>query len=279
MTPGINAMHLISYLTGLLAVSLPFGLMADMPLFDTHLHYSEDDTRLYTHPLVIQKLDKNEVRYAAVTGTPASYVSALYHYAPDRIVPILSVYRNAREKESWTSDTSVPEYVDKKLDNGYWQGIGELHIFACDRHSDVFKKIIQMASQRQIPLLLHADPAVIDTLYEISPKQSVIWAHASTFPYPDLIADYLQRYPMLQVDLSKRDHRIAPQGELGDDWYDLFVTYPDRFMVGVDTYSTERWHEFDAVNNKMRHWLKQLPEDVARKLAYDNAVKLFLEKD
>ena len=54
-------------------------------------------------------------------------------------------------------------------------------------------RIIEIATQRRLPLQIHGDPAVIDTVYDISPAQPVIWAHAGKYPYTDLIADYLQR--------------------------------------------------------------------------------------
>ena len=132
-----------------------------------------------------------------------------------------------------------------------------------------------MAEQRQLVLQIHGDPAVIDSVYDIAPSQAVIWAHAGTFPYPDLIADYLRRYPALTIDVSVRDGRIAPHGQISDDWYELFIRFPDRFIVGVDTYSLSRWHDFDAVVASIRHWLAQLPDDVAKQLAYDNAESLF----
>jgi predicted TIM-barrel fold metal-dependent hydrolase len=116
---------------------------------------------------------------------------------------------------------------------------------------------------------------VIDTVYEQAPGHPVIWAHAGTFPYPDLIADYLTRYPALRVDLSVREERIAPNGIVRDDWYELFVRYPDRFMVGVDTYSLSRWYTFDETATGIRQWLRELPADVATRLAYGNAAALF----
>jgi predicted TIM-barrel fold metal-dependent hydrolase len=103
----------------------------------------------------------------------------------------------------------------------------------------------------------------------------VIWAHAGTFPYPDLVADYLQRYPTLLVDLSMRDERIAPRGRLDDAWYELLVSYPDRFMVGVDTYSLSRWQDFDAAVARIQNWLSQLPDDIAMQLAHGNAARLY----
>ena len=190
-------------------------------------------------------------------------------------MPLLGVYRQYSDKSTWTSDKTLIPYLEKELERGYWRGIGELHIFAGDRHSKVFEEVVSLASARRLPLIIHGDPAVIDKLYELAPKQSVVWAHAGTYPYPDLVADYLRRYPNLLIDVSMRDERIAPGGQIADGWYELFVTYPGQVMVGVDTYSTSRWHGFDTAVESIRNWLTQLPEDIVLQLAFVNAAKLY----
>jgi len=247
-------------------------------LFDTHLHYTAADAKALSPQAVITRLDNNNIKYAAVTGTPASQVTALYRHAPDRIVPLLGLYRGENDKTSWLHDVSLLSYIEAALKQGHWRGIGELHLFAGDRHNPVFRRIVEIAASQQLPLLIHGDPAVIDTVYDIAPEQAVIWAHAGTFPYPDLIADYLQRYPSLSVDLSMRDQRIAPDGELDDAWYQLFINYPDRFMVGVDTYSPQRWKNFDPAVTMIRNWLAQLPDDIAERIACGNAVTVFQQQ-
>ena len=77
------------------------------------------------------------------------------------------------------------------------------------------------------------------------------------------------------IDLSVRDERIAPNGIIRDNWYDLFIQFPDRFMIGVDTFSLSRWQTFDEAVAKKRTWLKQLPANVARRMMNDNARDLF----
>ena len=245
------------------------------PLFDAHLHYNATDATHYSPQQIIARLERNGIERAVVSGTPASHTASLYRQAPGRIVPLLGVYRSHDDKIAWPDDATLPERVEAELNRGPWRGIGELHIFAGDRHSPVFRRIIEIATQRRLPLQIHGDPAVIDTVYDISPAQPVIWAHAGTFPYPDLLADYLQRYPALTIDLSVRDDRIAPNGRISDDWYELFIRFPDRFMVGVDTFSLSRWQHFDAAVATIRNWLGQLPDDVAERLAYDNAAAVF----
>ena len=253
---------------------LPASLSAEA-LFDAHLHYNATHATQFSPQQIIAKLEHNDIRQAVVSGTPASHTASLYRQAPGRIVPLLGVYRSQADKITWPNDATLAERVEADLDKGNWRGIGELHIFASERHSPVFRRIIEIATQRRLPLQIHGDPAVIDTVYDVSPSQAVIWAHAGTFPYPDLLADYLQRYPALSIDLSVRDDRIAPDGQISDDWYELFIRFPDRFMVGVDTFSLSRWQHFDAAVATLRNWLGQLPDDVAKRLAYDNAALFF----
>ena len=245
------------------------------PLFDVHLHYNEAHAVRYPPQQIIQILDRNDVARAAVTSTPAHVAGRLYELAPDRIVPLLGVYQSPEDKTRWVHDPDLPGRIELELKNGTWRGIGELHLFAEDRRSPVFRRVVELAVHYDLPLMLHADPAVIDALYEIAPGHPLIWAHAGTYPYPDLIADYLRRYPALHIDVSMRDERIAPGGDIMDDWYELFVTYPDRVMIGVDTYSLSRWRDFDGAVERTRQWLALLPEEIGSRLAYGNAAAFF----
>lgn len=257
-----------------LLLILSRGLHAQ-PLFDTHLHYSADDAAAFTPAEILAILDRNAIAHAVVTGTPAAHTEALFRHAPARIVPFLGVYRSDADKIPWPHDPELPARVEQALASGIWRGIGELHIFAADRHSAVFRRLVELAAQRELPLLMHADPEVIDALFAIAPEATVLWAHAGTDPRPALLADYLRRYPRLTVDLSVRDERIAPDGALDADWRALFLTHPDRFLVGVDTFSVNRWRGFDAVAARIRAWLEQLPPEVAARLAHGNAAALF----
>ena len=249
--------------------------ISGQPFFDTHLHYNAADAELFPAAEIISRLQQNGVSYAAVTSTPTDHSLALYQHAPQQILPLLGAYRSLADKISWVKDEQLPARLESLLKQGHWRGIGELHIFADDRHSPVFRRIILLAREHQLPLLIHGDPAVIDTLYQIEPEATVIWAHGGTFAYTDLLADYLQRYPTLMIDLSVRDSRIAPQGQLDDAWYQLFNRYPERFLLGVDTYASGRWRNYADALAKIHHWLDQLPDEVAHQMAYQNAITVY----
>jgi len=134
---------------------------------------------------------------------------------------------------------------------------------------------VDLATSHGLPLLMHSDPAVIDSLFQHAPQAKVIWAHGGAYPFPPVLRDYLQRYPNLYVDLSVRDERIAPDGELLPEWEWLLSEYSDRFLVGVDTYRTNRWAEYLVVSGQIRNWLDQLPTEVAKAIAIGNGRRLF----
>ena len=276
---SISILFMLKTRPGLLAASIALlpalPAAATQPLFDAHLHFNADAASRYAPAQIITTLERNGVRRAAVTSLPPENVRHLYEAAPALIIPLLGVYRRTEDKETWMQDAGLPARLERMLRDELWRGVGELHLFAEQRRNPVFLRIVELASRHDLPLLLHCDPAVIDSLYEHSPVARVVWAHAGSYPYPDLLRDYLDRYPRLYIDLSMRDARIAPEGELDPDWERLLWEYPDRFMVGVDTFSVARWSGYDEAATRIRNWLAQLPEAVARRIAYRNAAVVF----
>ena len=165
------------------------SVQAAQPLFDAHLHYNVDDAARFTPETIIAQLQANRVLAATVTGRPPEQVLQLHAQAPRLILPMLGVYRTPADKATWMHDAGLPERVEQTLAEGPWRAVGELHLFAEDRRSPVFLRIVQLAASRGLPLLLHCDPAVIDTLFEQVPEATVIWAHAGAYPYPPLLRD------------------------------------------------------------------------------------------
>jgi hypothetical protein len=68
---------------------------------------------------------------------------------------------------------------------------------------------------------------------------------------------------------------IASGGRLDSAWQTVLLKYPERFMVGTDTWTTSRWDDLVAGMQRVRSWLDQLPRDVAELIAYRNAERLF----
>lgn len=261
----------------LLSLSLAASVSAaSLPIFDAHLHYSVQDARRFGPDEILAILERNGIVRAVVSGAPHSGIELLYAQAPERIVPLLSVYREASDKRTWMHDRGLPARVERWLQADIYRGIGELHIFAEDRDSQVLARLVAVAADKGLVLQIHGDPEVIDRVFDLAPEATVLWAHLGTRPQPGVLREMLARYPEgLYVDTSVRDERIAPNGRLRPEWRRLFLDYEDRILVGVDTHWVRRWARFDAVVARIRRWLRQLPAATARKLACANAERLF----
>jgi hypothetical protein len=90
---------------------------------------------------------------------------------------------------------------------------------------------------------------------------------------PDDVGRLVAAAPELFVELALRSD-VAPGGQLDPAWRDLFVRHPERFMVGTDTWIASRWESLVHVQAAARAWLRQLPPDLARRVASENAEAL-----
>lgn len=249
------------------------------PIFDSHLHYGGEDVKHFTPAQIIEIFDRNQVKYALVSSTPNDGTQELYKHAPERVIPFLGLYRTLDDKRDWMWDPTVIPRLKKALDSGHYRGIGEFHIFSKDFISPVLKRVVEIAAERDLMLQIHGDSMVLDRVFSIAPDIKVLWAHLGTRPEPWYLRDVLERHPEnLYIDTSVRDKQLLAHGGLSDEWKALFIDYQDRFTVAVDTFSVNRWNTFDSVVVDIHTWLGELPEEVAQKLAYDNAYKLFFSE-
>lgn len=250
-------------------------LADEVSMADAHLHYNQSHSDQLDLAQILEILHRNNIELAVVTSIPASLSLELQKASPERIIPLLSVYNDYADKQSWYQQPNTIRQVKQALASGSYRGIGELHIFAEHRHNPTFLQLVTLAAQHELPLLMHCDPAVIDILFIHENRALVVWAHAGAYPYPALLRDYLARYPNLYIDLSMRNERIAPDNQLDSEWENLFMEFPDRFMTGVDTFSVGRWHDYSEYAEQTRSWLQQLPEDIARQIRIENAQHVY----
>jgi len=77
-----------------------------------------------------------------------------------------------------------------------------------------------------------------------------------------------------RLDLSFR-YDIFPNGTVMNEWKELLLDHSDRFLLGIDTYTPQRWLQVNEVMRWQRELLAELPDDTARKIAYQNGEQLF----
>jgi predicted TIM-barrel fold metal-dependent hydrolase len=114
----------------------------------------------------------------------------------------------------------------------------------------------------------------MEHLLQHYPQTRFLWAHAGMSASATTVARLLEQSANLWVELSLRSD-VAPGGTLDPAWQGVFLRYPDRFMVGTDTWVTSRWETLAEGMRATRRWLDQLPREVAEQIAYRNAERLF----
>ena len=89
----------------------------------------------------------------------------------------------------------------------------------------------------------------------------------------------MKEFSDLLADTSLREWDIDAGGRgLEPDWARVIFDFQDRLMVGSDTWVNSQWENYDAIIQSNRVWLAKLPRDVAEKIAYRNAERVFGRK-
>jgi len=82
----------------------------------------------------------------------------------------------------------------------------------------------------------------------------------------------------LWADLSFR-YDIFPNGTIMPEWKEVLIDHADRFLLGIDTYTPQRWLQVDEVMHWQRELLAALPADTARQIAYENGERITRQFD
>ena len=283
------------------------------PLFDAHLHYNEEawNGQSGPHPLndVLARIQRNGVRGVLANSRPNAGSKNLASDASKgslQVVPFVRLYRNRADYDSWFKDESIYTMVLAELAQGSgggpYRGIGEFHLYdSSNANAPVAKKLMQLAEQKSLVVLAHVDDVAIDLLMahtsakvDNQPAQAaasvaageraggfrLIWAHTSIGGAPvSRIEALFVKYPLLMGELSYRPGLTCEGGKLCADWRALLIKYPNRFMIGSDTWVNQRWQYYDELMQGYRVWLGDLPPDVARKIGWGNGAALFGLKD
>ena len=245
----------------------------ELPIFDAHIHYSHDAWESVPPKQAIELLRKAGVRRALVSSSGDDGQQKLHALAPDLILPSLRPYRSRGDIGTWVRDETVIPYLEDRLKRYRYVAIGEFHVYGADADLPVVRRVVQLAKQHKIFLHSHSDADAIERHFKQDPDARIVWAH-SGFDRPERVREMLRRHRNLWCDLAWRtDH--APGGKLDPDWRAAFLEFPDRFMVGTDTPSPERWHYIAEHARWVRTWVAELPRDVAERIAFRNGEAVF----
>jgi predicted TIM-barrel fold metal-dependent hydrolase len=159
-----------------------------------------------------------------------------------------------------------------------------------DFHFDVFPETRPTPPhlQRNNPAEMTENLQAFERLLAHNRKARISWAHLGSDPggqrTPALMRELLTRHPNLYS--AFRIVRGGPlpvipldeTGQLKPAWAALIKDFPDRFTMHTDIFYTSSWppdrgpKESHELAKKL---LEQLPPEIARKLAFENAQRIY----
>ena len=243
-----------------------------LPLFDAHVHYSHDAWETVPPPQAVAILRKAGLKGVLVSSSDDEGTQKLLAAAPDLIVPELRPYRTRADTSGWVRDEGIVRYLEQRLARYRYVGVGEFHLYGAEAELPVPRRMVALARERGLLLHAHSDADAVERLFKQWPEARVLWAH-SGFERPEGVREVLRRHPRLWCDLAFRgDH--ATNGKVDAGWRAAFEEFPQRFMVGTDTFTPERWHYIVPHADWTRAWLADLPLPLAEQLAWRNGEAL-----
>jgi len=254
------------------------GQHKDLPVFDTHVHYKEPAWSVYPPDVIIEMMERAGVVKALVSSSPDEGTRMLYRQDPERIIPFLRPYHDEVTSSNWHQQEEIIDYFKKRLEMDIYKGLGEFHIHnPVDADSPVIKKTVKLAVERGLYIHVHSNHRAVEQIFAYEPQVKILWAHAGMSDPPAVVADMFERFENLWVDISIREYEIAPNGILAPEWQKLFLEHSDRITIGSDTWVNGQWDNYEEIIAFDRHWLAQLPPEVAKQIAFDNAKRLFID--
>ena len=252
-------------------------------IFDAHLHYNWEPRPFYPLDDVLALFRKHRVTGILATSRPNTGTHALMDAAQNgkagdlQIVPFIRPYRIRADIGSWFNDPAILDLVRDEFKRGYYRGIGEFHLSGKAAESDWVRQTVDFAVANNLYLHAHSDDEAVEILMRHNPRARIIWAQSGFSLAGARVSAMLAKYPNLWGELSYRGGITDGSGQLTAEWRAMFERYPDRFVLGSDTWINERWASYGEIMAGYRAWLAQLPPKVAAQIAHGNARALFAE--
>lgn len=175
--------------------------------------------------------------------------------------------------------------------------IAAQHDVPIDLHFDPVPANVQKPpglSSPQNPAVLKANLAGFERLLAHNRKAKIVWAHAGADPVgyftPKLVRELLGRHPNLALSVRPTapfpGSMVHPKGAINDDWIALLGDFPDRFVIGSDSFVVAKAYagaeaprifeqRSEIQRRGIRRLLSHLPEDLARRIGYENAERIY----
>ena len=274
------------------AVSLACALAAPAsadysgPMIDAHSHLPKA-AAIDTYVDAMKRHNIAKVVLLGVGGVQKddlAWIQAAARKHPTRVITGLPLAN--------PTDDGAAEAVDAALGKSGARAIGEVHIRQVSRKIErdpgdgPFSRVLEVAGRRGVPVVIHDElneraTLALTAALKANPRTTIVLAHAGSAT-PKTLGPLLSAHSNLLVDLSgmhfQRKPALATEtGPLDRDWKALLEKMPDRFLMGIDVWAPQLFEPamLDRLMKWTRRILGELPPNVAERVAYRNAAKLF----
>ena len=264
---------------------------------DIHVHFNWDQREIIDAQAIVDKLQAAGVEFTVVSATPSELALELWRAGGERVVPLFSPYTHEFGRQDWYLDARTAELAEQGLRSGLYRGIGEVHFMLGFRprfDNPVFERLLGLAEQYRVPVLIHIDAANEQPFVDICrarPGLKLLVAHAGGNLRAEHVRRLIEQCANAMIEFSARDPwryggLTGKDGRLLPGWRQLVIDYPERFMTGTDpvwkvtrTQSWDQaddgWDYFEQLLAYHRRWLDDLPPPVAERVRIGNARRLF----
>lgn len=138
------------------------------------------------------------------------------------------------------------------------------------------------------PATLKENLTAFERLLDHNPNAKIVWAHVGTDPgkmrTPELCRRLLAAHPNLYMSFRTGKGMplpagaMTPTGELKKPWLKLIQDFPDRFTIGSDQFYPPFQNGRRTTGqglDTLRVLVDVLPPELARKVAYENAKRIY----
>ena len=161
-----------------------------------------------------------------------------------------------------------------------------------------FADFLVKVSSKNIPVMTHwefyaweRDWPKFSKLFLDFPNQKFIIPHMG-FGSPKQAKLVLSTHDNVYMTISKKNKKkrnicdptkqsklgsafLNDEKQLKNEWKEILIEYQDKLLFATDAHKKHRWKKYSKIVRIYRDILNQLPEEVAKKIAYLNAEKIY----
>ena len=159
----------------------------------------------------------------------------------------------------------------------------DLHMEAVTKDMATPGRLLQRSSLN--PPTVRENVSAFERLLARNRKARIVWAHIGWDNTGDMTVALLRRlleaHPNLYLQLRiptvpgtfPQNNPLDRDGKLRPEWLDLIDSFPERLVLGSDTFMARP--DFEEGLRLTASLLQQLPPKLARKVGYENATRLY----